>query len=548
MDLFYKTPLFKNYIKEARTLLERWHKEGKKYLIYGAGIHSKELLSQIKPHTKNFLGFIDQSLSKQKGGFIGFPVFSLEKAVKTPAVAILVSSYEYQESMKDRILEFGSKGLEIAALYPTAKLKDNCSYGLGSDLVAPSIVKKNGRRIAVLDTFFSWPPRGGSAVDLAAVMDRLAKTGFQVALFLPVVDDALYYPRGHLGKKRELGFDVYQIPIKASFFSQKYFTEEVAQAVEEYDPEFVFLGDIYALKPFLAERLKKYKIVWRSYNHALICPKITLFNNEEKICPNSFLTDPGVCRSCVEADPSVNWDQPIYREIQIADFFSDYYCDLLLKNMQRAKGLIVYNEMMKERLMSRLPDNKNIYVIPTGIEPEHFAGNGKKNDETFTIFLPGRLDDPAKGFDYFLKVFHRLKEKYPGIRLLTTGKFDPGVEGVECAGWTSYEKIQDLYKMAHICVVPSIWEEPFGIVALEAMASEIPVVANAVGGLKEIVRDGETGFLVPPADSGKFFDSLSLLIDSKEMRTEMGKKGKLRAAGYSWEKVMEKYKDIFDYN
>ena len=59
MAFFYYTPLFKKYVKKARNILQRWHREKKKYLIYGAGVHSKELFNQIDLKSPFFLGFID---------------------------------------------------------------------------------------------------------------------------------------------------------------------------------------------------------------------------------------------------------------------------------------------------------------------------------------------------------------------------------------------------------------------------------------------------------------------------------------------------------
>ncbi|MEE9165188.1 MAG: glycosyltransferase [Nitrospinota bacterium] len=74
----------------------------------------------------------------------------------------------------------------------------------------------------------------------------------------------------------------------------------------------------------------------------------------------------------------------------------------------------------------------------------------------------------------------------------------------------------------------------------------LPVIANAVGGLIKIIQHKKTGLLISPVDPDKFYDSVKQLVKDKGLRKEMGEKGKLRAAGFSWDKVMDKYKTVFN--
>ena len=119
-----------------------------------------------------------------------------------------------------------------------------------------------------------------------------------------------------------------------------------------------------------------------------------------------------------------------------------------------------------------------------------------------------------------------------------------------------------LYSHAAVFCCPSIYE-PFGIINLEAMACEVPVVASAVGGIPEVVVDGETGYLVPlaqephapfePQDPDRFSRDLAaalnrVLADESRRRT-MGQKGRQRAVShFSWsaiaEQVLALYRDV----
>ncbi|PYL07671.1 MAG: glycogen synthase, partial [Verrucomicrobia bacterium] len=116
-----------------------------------------------------------------------------------------------------------------------------------------------------------------------------------------------------------------------------------------------------------------------------------------------------------------------------------------------------------------------------------------------------------------------------------------------------------LYSHAAVFVCPSIYE-PFGIINLEAMACETPVVASAVGGIKEVVVDGETGFLVPLEQSKespfeatnpeKFAQDLAARINqlmrNRQLRERFGKAGRKRAEEkFSWTAIAAKTKALY---
>ena len=118
----------------------------------------------------------------------------------------------------------------------------------------------------------------------------------------------------------------------------------------------------------------------------------------------------------------------------------------------------------------------------------------------------------------------------------------------------------ELYSHAAVFVCPSIYE-PFGIINLEAMACETPVVATAVGGIKEVVVDGETGFLVPleqmkespfeAIDPEKFARDIAQrvnkLMKDPELRERFGKAGRKRVEeNFSWAAIAEKTTKLYE--
>src|SRR6266699_6735827 len=118
----------------------------------------------------------------------------------------------------------------------------------------------------------------------------------------------------------------------------------------------------------------------------------------------------------------------------------------------------------------------------------------------------------------------------------------------------------ELYSHAAVFVCPSIYE-PFGIINLEAMACEIPVVASAVGGIKEVVVDCETGFLVPleqmqespfeATNPEKFARELAVkinqLMKDPQLRAKFGKAGRKRVEEkFSWSTIARKTKALYE--
>lgn len=98
---------------------------------------------------------------------------------------------------------------------------------------------------------------------------------------------------------------------------------------------------------------------------------------------------------------------------------------------------------------------------------------------------------------------------------------------VEFLGWQGHSALPALYQQADILVLPS-HSEALGRSVMEAMACGLPVVASRVGGIVDLVEDGQTGFLVPPGDSKALKEKISLLVANPDLRTQMGTRARSR--------------------
>jgi len=150
-----------------------------------------------------------------------------------------------------------------------------------------------------------------------------------------------------------------------------------------------------------------------------------------------------------------------------------------------------------------------------------------------TVSFAGRLVR-EKGVDILLHAFAKIVQELPDARLLIAGDGPERdnvhrlarklgiVSSVDMTGHLSRDVLEQTCEAAWVQAVPSLWAEPFGIVAVEAMMRGRAVVATAGGGLSEIIRDGLTGYLVPPGDAQSLADALLKLLRDRAVADRMG--------------------------
>lgn len=169
----------------------------------------------------------------------------------------------------------------------------------------------------------------------------------------------------------------------------------------------------------------------------------------------------------------------------------------------------------------------------------------------------GRLVED-KGFDVALGALASLVHRFPQICLTIAGDgpakadleqqaSELGIlEAVHFTGWVDPEKIPELVNTASVVVIPSRWQEPFGLVALEAAMMARPVVAMEVGGLPEVVVHGQTGLLVQPENVSSLAEAIIFLLEHPTTAIEMGQAGRSRALEhFSWDRYVDAYDALY---
>lgn len=119
-------------------------------------------------------------------------------------------------------------------------------------------------------------------------------------------------------------------------------------------------------------------------------------------------------------------------------------------------------------------------------------------------------------------------------------------DSIEWQGWlTSSETLSDFYRSIDLFLMPSR-RESFGISAAEASASGLPVIASRIGGIPEIVINGDTGLLVDPDDVAGFGKAIISLVKNENLRMEMGLIGRMRAESkFDWRVSLSSMIDIY---
>ena len=218
--------------------------------------------------------------------------------------------------------------------------------------------------------------------------------------------------------------------------------------------------------------------------------------------------------------------------LRILSYFEKY-------TLRKAKHIIGTSPWM-EASFGHLISGR-FYVIDNSINEVFFDTKPQAEDDG--LLFVGRIV-PDKGLMYLLQAIDILKHRYNNVLLKIIGHVPTGsgyhslliayiqehnlLENVKFLGYEEPEGVAEELSRSIALVLPSI-HEPFGNVLAEAMAIGKPVVATKVGGIPYVVEDGETALLVDPGNGEALAEKIAMLLESKELRMAMGKKGKQQA-------------------
>jgi glycogen synthase len=232
----------------------------------------------------------------------------------------------------------------------------------------------------------------------------------------------------------------------------------------------------------------------------------------------------------------------------------------------RAERVIVCSYYMRGHVADIYDiDEQRVAVIPNGVDPSELQPNGDLEalratfaqlDERL-VLLVGRLVY-EKGFQQALDALPGVIERVPGVRFLVAGSGTHEEELKAQAerlglsghgtflGWIGDDVLHSLYRIADLCVVPSIYE-PFGLVALEAMASGCPCIVADTGGLREVVPHGDrVGLRFNGGDPEHLGVMIERLLVDEPLRDRLVTEASEHVLRFDWEDVAQRTRGIYD--
>jgi spore coat protein SA len=226
-------------------------------------------------------------------------------------------------------------------------------------------------------------------------------------------------------------------------------------------------------------------------------------------------------------------------------------------------AMVFNSEAMRQEALSMMPYLKNTYTVHNGADDALFyprPGGASANTGVPVVLYVGRLV-AEKGVHVLIEAMKKLHERNVEAKCRVVGSSHAGgVKGqptpyvealhkscppnVQFEGFRSGMGIAEEYRSSDILCCPSIWQEPFGNVNIEAMACAVPVVASRVGGIPEIASEGGI-LLVEPDSSDELADALQKLVVDVNLRDKIGKEGLASfQRRFTWPAIARQHREI----
>jgi glycosyltransferase involved in cell wall biosynthesis len=274
----------------------------------------------------------------------------------------------------------------------------------------------------------------------------------------------------------------------------------------------------------------------------------------------------------------VNWPfphglmaYPVNKLLGIPMLFSFHGAELLLAKKFGFVGAILRwqipmaksvtaNSSFTQALIQKLYSG-DVSVIPYGLTIEPKTPCTSNPEEDTKLLFVGRLDE-RKGLKYLLEALPLVLRKYPvRLRIVGKGILEQEIKQqchelqldkvIDFLGFVSKEELANEYASCNIFVLPAIVDskgdtEGLGIVMIEALAHEKPVIASAVGGIVDVIKSGITGILVNEKDPEALSQSIIELIADPLLAKELGQRGlKHIQERFGWSRLVLLWQDVF---
>ena len=224
----------------------------------------------------------------------------------------------------------------------------------------------------------------------------------------------------------------------------------------------------------------------------------------------------------------------------------------------------------EELVRSYGADPGRVAVVRPGVDLSLFQPTDRDEARGKIGYGPGRIVlfvgrlERLKGVDIAIRALALLRDRqHDDVRLLILGEDSQDADEsemerlknfaarvgvsdrVDFLGTVAHHELPFFYSAADVCVMPS-YSESFGLVALEAQACGRPVVASDVAGLRSVVRDDVSGYLIGGHDPATYAERIGRLLDNPDLAQQMGRRGRLLAQRFSWTRTADSLQELFE--
>ncbi|MBD3229922.1 MAG: glycosyltransferase [Candidatus Lokiarchaeota archaeon] len=260
--------------------------------------------------------------------------------------------------------------------------------------------------------------------------------------------------------------------------------------------------------------------------------------------------------------------QIFYNFSQVKDVFARFFVfDWIRRAVNNASIVIVPSKYVYDIIFKKF--RVKSIIIPNGVDKDSFLQSpdlkmkGELNLKNKKILLFVGQIRHSKGIHVLIKAFKKVKKDFSKLKLLIVGRIQKSTyqyyqsllklikeyklqNSVRFLGSISNKTLKSLYSITDIFILPSLKYEYQGIVLLEAMASNIPVIASKVEGIPYMINNGYNGLLFEKNNSNELASKIITLLENKELRKELVKNSnKLIELKYDWQKIAKKTYSIY---
>ena len=389
-----------------------------------------------------------------------------------------------------------------------------------------------GRKLNVLLINDYGRPTGGAELQMLAIRDGLRARGHRVRLFSSDADPVGGFPlladatcRGRT--------DIVQVLTQTANLDA---ARRLRAELRDHPPDLVHIRMfLWQLSPLILPLLRGRPVLFQAAVYKAICPNGIKLRPDATVC-----TTPAgwICRSsgCLATK---TWLSTMAQ----------------LALLRRWRDVITTTTTLSRRMAEMFEADgwQDVQVLPNGVDDAPMRG--ALGVRPVAVYA-GRLSR-EKGVETLIDAFAAVAERLPEARLVILGSGPDEAalrrraavlgDRVEFVGHLPRDRMEARVADAWVQVVPSLWHEPFGNVTTEAMMRGTAVIAADMGGQSDLVRDGLTGYLVPPGDAARLADRLTRILSDRDHADALGAAGReVACRDYSRAAALDRIEAIYE--